>query len=60
MLDNKYRIDRHSTARAQEYIRRFNEAVRRAGGIFEYFKGAAAFARKEEERPANHGKDKET
>jgi len=45
---------------ARQYTDRFNEAVRRAGGIFEYFKGAAAFTRKEDERPADHGKDKGT
>ena len=58
--NNKYYISRYSVDRAQQYTARFNEAVRKAGGIVNYFKGVAAFARKEEERPADHGKDKGT
>lgn len=46
-MEKRYFTDRHSFDRAQRYIDSHNEAVRKAGGIFNYFKGAAAIAQRD-------------
>ncbi len=39
MLEDRYKTDRRSTARAMKYVNRFNTDVKDAGGIFRYMAG---------------------